>query len=159
MKTPLVFRVPGKPVPWKRTLGRGKSRPTHPAYKAHKALIGKHAWAACTRLGIRTPVEPGPLQLHARFVFARPKRMIPRKLGTASKADMLVYGEGFYPHTQVPDLDNLVKGVADALQDARVIEDDRFICRILASRYFGPLTEPVGYSEIVLSPMPLQLEE
>lgn len=40
-----------------------------------------------------------------------------------------------------PDIDNLVKAVLDALQDAEVLKDDSLVIGIMASKYFGAKLE------------------
>jgi Holliday junction resolvase RusA-like endonuclease len=53
--------------------------------------------------------------------------------------------EDLAPYNRKYDLDNLVKGFMDALQDSGIITDDRYICGIHAVKLFT--TEKKGWIE------------
>ena len=47
---------------------------------------------------------------------------------------------GIHPHTSVPDVDNLIKGVGDMLEQAGVIEDDKFIFEVTGIKQYNSST-------------------
>lgn len=63
----------------------------------------------------------GPIRLSIEFEMPRPKRL---------------REEEAKPHTNVPDLDNLVKAVMDALGEYRLWSDDRQVCELEASKWY-----------------------
>ncbi len=65
------------------------------------------------------------VKLHAVFEFPYPSKW--------RKAQRT----GVHPHTSVPDVDNLVKGIGDMLQQAGVVEDDKFIVAVSARKQYN----------------------
>jgi crossover junction endodeoxyribonuclease RusA len=63
----------------------------------------------------------GPIRLFVSFEMPRPKRL---KEAQAS------------PHVNVPDLDNLLKAVMDALSEYGVWKDDRQVVEFSASKWY-----------------------
>ena len=121
----------GKPVPWKRTLGSGRRRCLHPAYREWKDDFG---WAAkVAHVG-----APWDVPTVVRIRVASD--------GVAahfSPLDDCAYS-GFIPTVGRPkglraDLDNHIKAVLDSVQGI-VIEDDRLIVAIVAA--FVPTIRP-----------------
>ncbi len=114
----------GKPVPWKRTLGSGNRRYTHPEYRAWKDDFG---WAAKrahdgepwnTATAVRILVAPDGVRAELAPLAADPK-----------------YAPVFIaerPKGLRGDLDNYVKAVLDSVQGI-VIVDDRLIVAIWAA--------------------------
>jgi len=120
---PLAFSVPGKPVPQPR------ARVTrHVTYTPDNGI---HAYRAAIALAARaagaTPTTRAPLTLVVDFVFVRPKSHY-----TAAgelKATALA--------TPPMDLDNLVKGLKDALNKV-AYHDDRQVGREVLEKTYGP---------------------
>ena len=56
------------------------------------------------------------------------------------------------PRCAKPDLDNQIKGILDALQAARILEDDRFIFKITAVQWYGPM-DALPTMEITILPL------
>ena len=114
----------GKPVPWKRTLGSGNRRYTHPTYRAWKDDFGWAAkqahegepWGHPTSVWIRVTSDG----IRARFT----------PLGTRVKYDPMLIT--VRPKGLRGDLDNYVKAILDSVQGI-VIEDDRLIVAIWAA--------------------------
>ena len=79
------------------------------------------------------PIQPlsGNLFLDIKFYFNRPKS----HYRTGKYKDLLKQAAPKYYHSQKPDIDNLVKFVADAIQGQdRFILDDSMICSLKASK-------------------------
>lgn len=106
-----VFVAGGKP----RFFTKAKVKAAHRALVAH---LAPHA-----------PGEPfaGRVILHVTFTFPVPLTMR-RQWGPI-------------PHCKRPDLDNLLKGVLDALEPAGWVTDDARIYSLHAEKYYG---EPEG---------------
>ena len=116
-KTPRLWVVPGKPVPWARTRGTGARRYTSPRYRAWSAL-------AKQVIGLRPQGRPitEPQQLEVTVVRPRPKRL--REGGRCCAPTR-------------PDLDNYIKGVLDALQGAGVLKDDALVVEVHARKVYA----------------------
>jgi Holliday junction resolvase RusA-like endonuclease len=71
----------------------------------------------------------GPLAVRLRMVW--PYRRTERRRVVAAGAEV--------PHDVRPDLDNLAKGILDALTVARVWRDDGQIARLVLEKAWGPL--------------------
>ncbi len=106
-----VFTVPGDPVPWKRARRAGNRYFTDPSDAAHRDKIKAYARNA----GVRKPLL-GPVGLEVKFV-----------------KDSFAFPEAH----SVGDLDNLVKGVKDALQGV-AFEDDCQIVHLTARKICDP---------------------
>jgi Holliday junction resolvase RusA-like endonuclease len=118
---PLVAEilVPGPPVPWMRARSDASGRRfTAKKDKGHRNVV---ALIAATK-----PKAPkdAPLHVHARFVMPRAK----------TKASTAFCTRG--------DVDNLAKGVLDALQGI-TYDDDRLVVSLFAEKLEGddPRTE------------------
>ena len=86
-----------------------------------------HGWSLATsadRAG-----RPG----RGDVVLPRPQR----KPGAGSVHRQYWQADGAYPLPCRADVDNLAKAALDALQDARVILDDRLAVRLLATKQAG----------------------
>lgn len=119
--------VPGNPVPNERARkGRG-----HWYTPATTADYRERVLAAWMVEG-RPQLGAGPLHADLQFVYALPSSYL-RKDGGPRK------GAPAYPH---PDVDNLVKGVLDAL-NGYAYQDDRQVVRLsCGKRWARPGEEP-----------------
>lgn len=102
--------IPGEPRPWKRTGGNGKRRYTDPEMAELKRTIGVIA-----RTKFSQPIQQGvAVSMECCFYVQPPKRL-----------DLI---KRPYP-TRRPDLDNMEKLVADALNGIAYHDD----CQIVDS--------------------------
>lgn len=119
---PLSFSVPGPPVPQPR------ARVT--AHVTYTPDNGIHAYRAALALAARaagaTPTTRAPLTLVVDFVFTRPKSHY--AAGGKLKPTALA--------TPPADLDNLVKGLKDALNKV-AYRDDRQVGRVVMEKTYG----------------------
>ncbi len=79
------------------------------------------------------PIQPlsGNLFLDLKFYFNRPKS----HYRTGKYKDLLKPSAPRYYHSQKPDIDNLIKLVADSIQGQdRFIIDDAMVCSVRASK-------------------------
>lgn len=120
----IMFRVKGLPRPKPRQTQRDRFAPSRSVqdYRFWADLIRTH-WQS---LGWKEPWEGG-ISLSCIFEFPIPDSWSQKKKKLAL--------EGKIDHTSPPDLDNLVKGVADALNKLAWKDD----CQI--SNYFEPMTK------------------
>lgn len=125
----LTFTVPGQPQ------GKGRARASMrngrihmhtpektAAYENRVALFGVQAMAAA---GMK-PMG-GPLRLTVAAVFA-----VPASWSKAKRAAALA-GQG---HTSKPDIDNVVKAVADGLNGVAWADDSQ-VCAIACRKTYG----------------------
>lgn len=109
-----TFMVPGPPVPWARARRAGNRYFVDAKTAAHKAAVERAAWAA----GVKLVEKPGVVSVSMTFYLPRPKK--------GKYADPI----------DRRDLDNLAKGVLDALNGI-AWEDDGQVCRLdLVKCYF-----------------------
>ncbi len=117
-----VLRVMGIPRPKPRQTNRDRWKPS-------KSVEQYRYWADLVRLSWAEsfPGEPwiGPISLSCVFEFP-----IPDSWSKGKKNEAL---NGMIQHASPPDLDNLVKGVADALNHQAWVDD----CQIVG--YFEPI--------------------
>jgi Holliday junction resolvase RusA-like endonuclease len=78
----------------------------------------------------------GALGLELVAVFARTKA-----LASMNTKGIYKHGAKRFPHGQKPDLDNVLKAVCDALEKAGVIEDDKQVSTITASKMWAAAGE------------------
>jgi Holliday junction resolvase RusA-like endonuclease len=148
-REPLVIRVMGTPQPQgsarafvNKKTGRAiitsDNRKTLHPWRQMVAWRAKDVWGDVA-------AAVGPIQLQARFFFARPSghyRKDGQRLRLAAPADMCVK----------PDLDKLVRAVKDSLKDAGVYRNDSQVTGIDAEKeYAEPGTAP-GVQIVVLFP-------
>ncbi len=86
----------------------------------------------------------GPVHLLVRATFARPGRLTCSHRRQPCSCPQEVLEGRPEPHTSPPDLDNVLKAAADALQLAHVIEDDRMISAITATKVYAAVDEEPG---------------
>lgn len=135
--TLLQVSIPGDPVGQgrPRVVTHGGRTWAHPPKRSAEWRAGA-AW--CFRQEWKgQPPRNEPLALHVRAVAARPKRLQTR---TSPK--------GRTWRTTKPDGDNVLKAVADSLQDAGVVVDDKCIVvqtveSLYAAAGEGPCVEVV----------------
>lgn len=124
---PLVFFIPGLPVPWARAGKRGKVHYTRPVQKAYMQDIALRAAAAMSTQELKPFV--GAVCLDIRFTIP-----IPSRFGKAAREAAMDGGE---PACTGADYDNLSKIITDAL-NGLAYEDDRQIAHAVISKYYGP---------------------
>jgi Holliday junction resolvase RusA-like endonuclease len=78
----------------------------------------------------------GALGLELVAVFSRTKA-----LASMNTKGIYKHGAKRFPHGQKPDLDNVLKAVCDALEKAGVIEDDKQVSTITASKMWAAAGE------------------
>lgn len=96
---PIIFTITGKPFAWRRARNNGRQRFKDRQTQAHEAAL-----QAIALQHIREPLT-GPLRLSVRAVFKVPASW-PKKKAAATI---------WRPHTQKPDLSNLIKHLEDGL--------------------------------------------
>jgi Holliday junction resolvase RusA-like endonuclease len=121
----ITFEVPGDPVPQPRPRITVRGKHGH-AYTPgdHKIHRYRSAIAAAARAA-GAGVHGDPVNVVIDFVFARPKSHM-RKSGVRADA----------PRLPRPDIDNLQKGVCDALNGV-AWEDDSQVGRVVAEKTWG----------------------
>lgn len=136
--TPVSLLVPGQPVPQERA-GRNGRRSFTPAKTAEFRERVVTAW----RVEGRPLLEDQPLEVGLLFVFEHSRSNL-KKDGTPK------LGAPSYPF---PDVDNLAKGVFDAL-NGLLYDDDSQVVRVreLYKRFAWPGEEP--HSVAVFTPLP-----
>ena len=118
----IALFIPGEPVAWARAGSNGTRRYTPPKQAAYKAEITLRARRAMAGLA---PFD-GPLALRVRVVYPVPASWSKAQRATAKWK------------VSKPDLDNLVKGVADALNGI-VYRDDAQIAETVMQKCYGPI--------------------
>lgn len=92
---------------------------------------------ALQQLMLLRDLEPitRPCSIHCTYLLPAPKLTpadpIHRELYRASKSNE----DQRYPYPCAPDIDNLLKGTLDILQDARLLQDDRFVVTLSGQKY------------------------
>ena len=126
--------IPGPPVPFARprfSAGRGYQDPAYAAWKRGAALILRAA-------GGGRSLARQPLALEVHVFHPRPK-------ARPAHVDRLTWSAGVCCYAiTTKDLDNIIKAVADALQDGGVIADDRWLVQIVGTSWYAPIYGAVG---------------
>lgn len=112
----------GQPVPWARAGHSGKVSFTP---KRQREAMRSFALLAGQVMGSQPPLE-GPLSISLTFAYPWPKA-VSRKTKVSE--------EGRY-RTARPDIDNLIKLVADALNTV-VWQDDAQIAEVIAKKIYS----------------------
>ena len=128
----IEFSIPGKPKPLKRHRVSKNGGMYDPCSK-QKA----ETWLQIARFKPKTPYE-GDIKLTLMFYMPRPKRHY-------SKSGAVL---DIKYHALRPDLDNLVKYIADIIGDNRMIVDDSQICVLEAQKLYGKPRSEVIIEEI-----------
>ena len=122
----IEITIPGQPRgkgrPRFRRLGNFVGTYTDAKTKAYEDLIAQEALVAMEG---QSPLE-GPLSAYVRAVFTVPKSWPKKKKESAEH------------HTVKPDLDNVVKGALDATESIVYSGGDQVICKLIASKTYGP---------------------
>ena len=120
----ITFSIPGNPVPQPRTKVCVRNNKPHGyVEKKHPIHAYRQAVAFAAReAGVRQAT--GPVSIIIDAVFARPKSHM-NKSGVKPKA----------PALPRPDVDNISKGVLDALKS--VMGDDSNVGRLLVEKTWG----------------------
>ena len=120
----ITFSIPGNPVPQPRTKVCVRNNKPHGyVEKKHPIHAYRQAVALAARAaGVRQAT--GPVSIIIDAVFARPKSHM-NKGGVKPKA----------PALPRPDVDNISKGVLDALKS--VMGDDTNVGRLLVEKTWG----------------------
>jgi len=118
-----TFSVPGEPVAWARTrVNLGGKLFTPNKVRAFKTKVQLVATASGVQM------LEGPVELEVRFVFEWPRTL--RRKRKMKDWTWL---------TGKPDLDNLVKGIADSL-NGLAYKDDAQVVRLVATKMRGHQT-------------------
>ena len=124
------LEIPGSPQAWQRPRSSGRSGGKPIFFEAKhvkswrqyiRALAG--SWPPSSMLG-GTKKDPIPLIVIVNFYMSRPRRLYRKK-----------DPPGTLPAPTRPDLDNLYKGVVDALEGI-VFRDDALICSAHMNKYY-----------------------
>lgn len=127
----IEFKVEGKAVPQPRprvyqtTSGKSKAVNSRQS-KTYKRLVKLTAKSYMNKQ--RLTIVECPIAVHLTFVFSPPKSYTKKKL-KAIESGSLVY-------QKKPDLDNLAKGILDALNDT-VYRDDAQIVELSVKKQYG----------------------
>ena len=124
---PVVFHVMGDPIAQPRPRARyfaklGRAGVYNPSnadqWKAQVKAVAER----------EKPSQPfeGPLKLSVTFVMFRPSS----HFGTGKNREKLKPAKAYYHHRQKPDIDNLVKALMDAMEDAGIWLDDAQVSHI-----------------------------
>ena len=131
----IEFTIKGKPKALKRHRSTRTGRMYDPSDKDKKQI-----WLQIAKFKPKTPLA-GDIMLKLIFTMPRPKS----HYRTGKFKHLLKDGyENIINHTFTPDLDNLVKLIADVVQGKdRMIVDDSQICMLQAEKIYGknPRTE------------------
>jgi len=131
----LYFEVYGIPAPQgsKKSIGNNRfieASKKLPAWRKAVTAAALDALALCDWVKLS-----GPAELHVVFFMPRPQSV------TANKRQLPVVP---------PDLDKLIRGVADACSDAGVWEDDSLVCKLTAFKMYDD-TRDAGASITIRS--------
>ena len=123
--TRIAFTVPGPPGHWRRARSAGKFRFTDSKTAEWKTKVAMVAAEVFGR-----PME-GPLQITITAVYPRTKALA----HVTKRTDQPKHGKARLPYQTHPDVDNVAKGVCDALNGI-AYGDDRQVCdAVLSQRY------------------------
>lgn len=133
MDLPQIITIPNQPVP----MGRPRFAAGGRAYMPKKTRDAINFARA-----FMIPVKPigGPVALEIVFIMKRPKSMMSKR-----------YRDDRIFHAKRPDLDNMVKLVADSLQP-RIINDDSQIVMLNASKWYAAKGEE-PHTKIMIRPI------
>ena len=117
----VTITIPGQPFAWRRPRSNGKIRFNDKATEANRQSL-----QAIVAREMPAPLE-GPLRITVRAVFAIPKSW--------SKRDRAAHL--WRPHTQKPDLSNIVKELEDGLNRIAWVDDSQIAEYGLSGKVWG----------------------
>jgi len=121
---PITYTIPLNPITWKRA-GIARGTTFYDTQAKEKLAVGLHL---VNQHGSRAKFI-GPLRLSVIFYMKLPKSIKDRNLGGSKYC------------YKTPDLDNLYKFLADAINDTDTIwEDDKQVAHIIAEKIYD--TDP-----------------
>ena len=130
----IFFTIPGKPTALKRHRISARGCMYDPSSTDKKKI-----WLQIARFKPKQPLK-GDIYMKAIFYMPRPKYHFKQKAGKPSNIIKDRYKEIRFVRVK-PDLDNLIKMIADILQP-QMICDDSQICILQAEKVYGePRTE------------------
>lgn len=130
----IVIAIPGKPFAWRRARSNGKIRFKDPETEQHEATL-----QALALRQIAKPME-GPLKISVIAIFK-----IPESWSQKKKAAML-----WKPHTQKPDLSNIVKHLEDGLNRIAWVDDSQISRYGESWKCWGDREETILFVETAL---------
>ena len=125
----LTFVVTGVPTPKGRPRMTRRGKVYTPAKTvAYERTVAVAAQVAASRLGATGMLFEGPVMVTIHCHFAMPKSWSRKR-----KTEML-----YQPHTQLPDLDNLVKAVLDGVNHTHNIwTDDKQVAAVTGTKHWS----------------------
>tara|TARA_R100001594_G_scaffold90734_1_gene125121 strand:- start:1677 stop:2090 length:414 start_codon:yes stop_codon:yes gene_type:complete len=131
----ISFTITGQPVPLRRHRVARNGRMYDPSYKDKKQI-----WLQIAKY---KPKQPLKGDIYLKVVFYMPYRKYMFRTGKYSHLLKDAYKDMVY-HSFKPDLDNLVKLIADIIQPQMIIDDSQ-ICMLQAEKMYStnPRTEVV----------------
>ena len=132
----IEFTIKGKPKALKRHRSTRTGRMYDPSHSDKKKI-----WLQIAKFKPKRPLA-GDIMLKLIFTMPRPKS----HYRTGKFKHLLKDGyENIIHHTFTPDLDNLVKLIADCIGKNTFIVDDSQICMLQAEKIYGetPMTEVI----------------
>ena len=133
----ISFTISGQPIPLKRHRSTRQGRMYDPSFKDKKDM-----WLQIAKFKPKKPLG-SPVYLRLAFYLKRPKHHFKSKKGKPTKIVKDRFLDIKY-HSSKPDIDNLVKMIADVLGKNRMIVDDSQICMLQAEKFYGkPRTEVI----------------
>ena len=135
--------IPGAPVPWQRTAGNGTRRFTNARYKAWSQ--GAEVFMRAAARGRREPL--------AELVGLKLIVHLPRPKSRPTWVEPGVWETGCsYMTTGMGDLDNYAKAVADSLQRAGVLADDKQIVQSWLTKQHAARGQQPGLEVLLHAP-------
>lgn len=142
------FIIPGKPI------GKGRPRFTRTGHcwtpdktVAYERYIKMTYWST---YGHRKYAEDKALAVEIILYYPRPKRM--------TKVKRLLAQKGVLRPTVKPDVDNVIKGILDALNGV-AFEDDRQIVQIACEKWYDITDENEGFASVTIKGWDYNREE
>ena len=130
----ISFTIPGKPIPLKRHRPSARGGFYDPSSKDKSEM-----WLQIAKYKPESPLA-GNIYLKTEFYMPYPKAWFKQKAGKPSDILKDKY-KNIILHSIKPDLDNLIKMIADIIQP-QMIFDDSQICWLSATKLYGePRTE------------------
>jgi crossover junction endodeoxyribonuclease RusA len=129
----LTFTVKGRPAPQgsKRSIGNNRFIEASKFLPAWRKAVSEQAREAVTEQ--QWQQVAGPVELYVVFYLERPASI------SANKRPLPI---------KPPDIDKLVRGVADSLSDAEVWVDDAQVVKLIARKAYADDMAPGVYVEI-----------